>query len=340
MQPAYTFDTVGLRTRPCDFGMWAWAIGHGEIGPFDGAVIAMGVFDGLHLGHRSLLDCAKSEAKARDARLVVVTFSPDPADVLASPPHARHLLSDDDRVRGLLAIGVDAVLVLHFTSDLASRGPEAFVRDVFLREARPVAVHVGENFRFGYKASGTTSTLEELGRIYGFAVRVHKLVQGEGGTVSATRIRMLLEDGDLDMANALLLRCHYVRGKVEHGRGEGTSFGFPTANVWCDSHVCMPAEGVYGCYVTHGSKRWPAAANVGTPPTFAREGETNRGTFLEANLIGFDGDLYGEEVTVSFVSWLRGSRVFDTLDELERTVLGNIAWVRENLGEGEMEVHG
>ena len=340
MQPVLTFDVTDCRTLSCDAGTWAVASRHGEthVGA-DGPVVAMGVFDGLHLGHRTLLEEARREARAHDTRFVVVTFDPDPSDVLSSAASARHLLHGDDRVGGLLALGADAVLVLRFTPDMASLAPEAFVHDVLVREARPISVHVGENFRFGHEAAGTPETLEELGRAYGFSVRAHELVEGAGGPVSATRIRALLEDGDLDVANELLRRCHYVRGQVEHGRGEGTSFGFPTANVRCPSSVCMPAEGVYGCYVTNGDRRWPAAVNVGAPPTFADGKGPARGTFLEANLVGFDGNLYGESVAVSFVAWLRGSKVFDSIDELERTVLGNIAWVRENLGEGEQEVH-
>ena len=337
MQPVLTFASNDFRTRASDVGAWA------TLSPCDqmrvGVVVAMGVFDGLHLGHRVLLEQAKREARENGTRFVVVTFDPDPSDVVSSGTPARHLLQGDDRVGGLLGLGADAVLVLRFTTEVASLAPEAFVRDVLMREVRPIAVHVGENFRFGHRAQGTIATLEELGRAYGFSVRAHKIVEGNGGPVSATRIRALLESGDLDAANGLLQRCHYVRGMVEHGRGEGTSFGFPTANVRCPSSVCMPAEGVYGCYVTFGRRRWPAAVNVGTPPTFAEGGESTRGTFLEANLIGFNGNLYGEDVAVSFVAWLRGSKVFESIDALERTVLGNIAWVRENLGEGGQEVH-
>ena len=338
LQPVLTFDAIDFLTLPCEVGTWAVPSRHGEERDA-AAVVAMGVFDGLHLGHRALLEQAKREARAEGTRFVVVTFDPDPSDVVSSSTPARHLLHGDDRVRGLLGLGADAVLVIRFTPDLSSLAPETFVRDVLMHELRPTAVHVGENFRFGYRARGTTETLEELGHAYGFSVRAHGLVEGDGGPVSATRIRALLERGDLDMANDLLRRCHYVRGRVEHGRGEGTSFGFPTANVRCKSTVCMPAEGVYGCYVTFGRKRWPAAVNVGAPPTFTDGGDSTQGTFLEANLVGFDGDLYGADVAVSFVAWLRGSKVFESIDELERTVLGNIAWVRANLGEGELEVH-
>ena len=339
MQPVLTFDANDFQKLACDVGVWVARPRSGETRINGGVVAAMGVFDGLHLGHRSLLEQAKLEAYAKGTQFVVVTFDPDPSDVLSSAMTARHLLNGEDRVRGLLGLGADAVLVLRFTPDVASLAPDAFVRDVLLREVRPVGVHVGENFRFGYGAQGTTEVLEELGRTYGFSVHAHKLVEGAGEPVSATRIRALLEHGDLDMANDLLQRCHYVRGKVEHGRGEGTSFGFPTANVRCPSSVCMPAKGVYGCYVTFGRKRWPAAVNVGTPPTFVKGGGSMPEAFLEANLVGFEGDLYGEDVAVSFVAWLRGSKVFKSIAELERTVLSNIDWVRTNLGDDELEVH-
>ena len=135
----------------------------------------------------------------------------------------------------------------------------------------------------------------------------------------------------------LLGRCHFVRGWVDHGRGEGTSFGFPTANVRCDARTCMPAEGVYACVVSDGSRAWPAAANVGAPPTFDTRHDAY---FLEANLLGFEGDLYGSELAVTFVAWLRASRPFSSLEELERTVLSNIDWVRRNVGETGVEVCG
>ena len=152
--------------------------------------------------------------------------------------------------------------------------------------------------------------------------------------VSSSRIRSLLAQGDVSGIVSLLGRHHYVRGTVAHGRGEGTGFGFPTANVCSDARSCMPREGVYACIVTDGVRAWPSAANVGAPPTFT----SHRDAFLEANLIGFEGDLYGRELVVIFVEWLRGSRTFSSLDELERVVLGNIDWVRQNVGDQCVEV--
>ena len=298
-------------------------------------VITIGAFDGLHMGHRTLVAAACEDARAQGLPCVAVMFDPDPAEVLR-PESVRgaRLLGCEDRAAGLIELGVSAVVLLAFDEAMAQTEPSAFVHDVLLPNLHPASIHVGEDFRFGCRGRGDVRLLAELGVEFGFRVHGHELVRSGSDFVSATRVRRLLEDGLLDEANELLCRCHYVSGTVEHGRGEGTGFGFPTANVRCAPMECMPAEGVYACFVVCGSRAWPAAANVGAPPTFGGGGEA----FLEANLIGFSGDLYGEEVSVVFVRWLRASRKFDSLEELERVVLGNIAWVRENLGSSELEV--
>lgn len=306
----------------------------GLLSSTDAAVYAIGAFDGLHLGHRALVSHALAEAHHLGVPCVVITFDPDPSEVLASATHGQRLLSTQDRRAGLLGLGVDHVASFSFTSELAALAPHDFVSLVAQEVARPLSFHVGSNFRFGKRGEGDVDTLRDLGSAYGFTVHGHALVEDDGSSVSATRIRTLLEHGELDAANMLLCRCHYVRGIVQHGRGEGASFGFPTANVACDPRDCMPAEGVYACYVTCGGKAWPAAANVGAPPTFSER----RASFLEANLIGFSGNLYNENVSVSFVKWLRASRPFDSLEELEKTVLGNIDWVRRHVGDHELEV--
>ncbi len=299
------------------------------------AVFVLGAFDGLHQGHRALVAAALADARDRGLPCVAVTFDPDPSELLQPTSPQSQLLAVADRVQGLSTLGIDAVVTLPFDATLAALSPEAFVSQRLMAIAQPASVHVGSNFHFGHHGVGTVQTLRQLGAAMGFDVVESSLVEVGEERVSSTRIRSLLaQPGSLAQANELLCRCHFVRGTVEHGRGEGTSFGFPTANVRCSARTCMPSQGVYGGYVLVGAKAWPAAINVGAPPSFSGPDEL----FLEANLIGFSGNLYEADACVIFVEWLRPSRRFDSLEELERVVLGNIAWVRENLGEGEVSL--
>ena len=185
----------------------------------------------------------------------------------------------------------------------------------------------------GAGGAGTVAALRVVAGPLGIDVHGHELVSEHGRAVSATLVRGLIRDGQVEDAARLLCRDHMVRGVVEHGRGEGASFGFPTANVRIDASVCLPAEGVYAALVCDGSHAWPAAVNVGAPRSF---GGVAGEPFLEASLVGFSGDLYGRRLSVSFVAWLREPRTFASLEELEATVLGNVAWVRKYLGEGEV----
>lgn len=330
-----------------------------ELGPNTPFVCAIGAFDGLHQGHRALVAAARADADKRGVPLAVVTFDPDPSEVLSSRPPER-LLPDADRVRALASLGPDAVVVHSFTRDFSQLGYEAYVTQVLCGALRPVSLHVGANFTMGRGGAGSPADLAQLGQRMGFDVCGHQLVSDADEAVSATRIRRLLRKGGpegLAWSTRLLGRCPYVCGVVEHGRGEGTGFGFPTANVRLDPRDCVPGQGVYACWYVTGAaggasvaggasaaggtpdasaplRAWPAAVNVGEPPTFSSDVRP----MLEANLVGFEGDLYGEEARVVFVRWLRGSRPFDSLEELEHTVLGNIDWVRRNLGEGPVEV--
>lgn len=305
-------------------------------------VCAIGAFDGLHLGHRQLLARARSEADALGASLVAVTFSPDPADVLAGPQASSCLLPCEARERALLALGADAVLSYDFTRELAALSYDEFVRKALCALLDLRLIVVGSDFRLGAGGRGTVEALSALGHADGLGVLGLDLLGSDGAPVTATRIRGLVRAGRVEAAAGLLGRAHCVAGRIEHGRGEGTSFGFPTANVMVDGSVCVPDQGVYAGFVTlgpAGSPRgaWPAAINVGLPPTFAagegsQAGGASRQTLLEANLIGFEGDAYGMEAHVTFVRWLRDSRPFSSVEELEATVLGNIDWSARAFG--------
>ncbi len=297
-------------------------------------VVAIGAFDGVHLGHRELIGTCVNEARTSVGRSVVVTFDPDPSEVTHPDRAEARLLSVADRVGHCRMLGVDEVVIIPFDRAFAARSPHAFVEYLIERVGRPSAVHVGSNFRFGARGAGTAATLAELAATHGFATVSHGLLVVDGESVSSTRIRGLLAEGRVAEARRLLGRSHFVRGVVQRGRGEGTAFGFPTANLRCDALSCLPREGVYACLVTDGERAWPAAVNVGAPPTFSERLEG----FLEANLIGFVGDLYGRELSVVFLEWLRPSRSFSSIEELERVVLGNIDWVRRNVGTEAVEV--
>ena len=293
------------------------------------AAICIGAFDGLHLGHRMLAAETMEDARSRGCLAVAVTFDPLPSEFFKKGLSSHRLLSVEERAFALLSTGLDAVIMMDFDRSLADTSYQDYLLKVLPSFLHVTSIHVGTNFCLGKGGLGTAEALRELGASHGVSVHTHSLVEEDGSRISATRIRGLLHEGQVEEAARLLGRLHFVTGTVEHGRGEGGSFGFPTANVRIDRMRCMPGEGVYAGLVYSDDWAWPAAINVGAPPTFS----TPDPAFLEANLLGFKGDLYGRTVKVLFSSWLRASRPFDSLEELERTVLGNIDWVRQNLGD-------
>lgn len=297
------------------------------LGPDRDFVCVIGAFDGLHMGHRAIIEAARGDAHRRGLPLAVVSFDPDPSEVLSHRPPLR-LLSDADRVRSLALTGADAIIIFDFTWEFSRNSYVDFLDGMLGAIVRPVAIHVGSNFTFGADGAGTPAAIAELGRVRGFEAYGHDLMGWGGAPVSSTRVRHLLMEGNPEEAARLLCRHHFVRGTVEHGRGEGTGFGFPTANIALDPRDCIPADGVYACYFVDGDVAWPAAVNVGTPRSF----QVAPHAMLEANLIGFTGDLYGVDAKVVFMRYLRAPRRFESRDALTSAVLANIGWTRENLG--------
>lgn len=320
-----------VRGEACAHALW-----QGDEGAsLSSSVCALGAFDGVHAGHRALVEATIAEAREAGVPALAVTFDPDPADVLTGPRPTSQLLSIADRARLLLALGLDGVLVVPFTPALAATSHADFMASVLVPVAHPSSVHVGSDFRMGRGGAGDVTALAEVGARIGMEVRPHDLVRSLGETVSATRVRDLVRSGDVEGAARLLCRYHAVSGTVVHGRGEGTAFGFPTANVECATEACLPAEGVYAAVALVDGHAWPTAVNVGKPRTFCGE---QGAAFMEATLVGFSGNLYDRPATVCFVAWLREPRKFASLEELERTVLGNIEWVRRYLGAGEVSL--
>lgn len=301
--------------------------------PLGTRVLAFGVFDGLHAGHRSLLNAARADADAKGVPFSIVTFANDPDAVLGAEPGRFKLMSDDTRLRLLGSLVRKAklpgeVLVIHTTRETLGMQPDAFLR-VLGEVCTPAALHVGCGFRFGAKAAGTVDDLRLWCEQHNAVCTAHALLECEGAPVSATRIRGVLAAGHIAEARRLGLLCYRVDGVVEHGRGEGTGFGFATANVQPDDDgVMLPGEGVYAGCAAVGGETYPAAVNVGAAKSFK-----DATAPLEVHLLGFKGDLYGKRVSVMFNSRLRSQRVFETHEELIETVSADIAWVREHADE-------
>lgn len=294
------------------------------------AVCTIGAFDGIHRAHRFLFATTVGDALRRRAKSVIVTFDPDPDELFCPRSGVRKLLNNEDRVGLLSRFGADVVFVVPFTRALAALDPEHFLTEVLGSYMNPVAVHVGSNFRLGAGNSGTVEVLREIGAHRGFDVFGHSLQCAEAAPVSATRIRNLVGEGKVEEATRLLGRPHFLRGHVIPGRHEGTSFGFPTANVRVDYPYVMPAEGVYAGFVAVGDTAWPAAINVGIPRTFAAEEGCS---YLEPHLLGFSGDIYDTDVRVAFTHFLRPQHAFASTDELIATVMHNIDQTRELFGD-------
>ena len=295
-------------------------------------VCTIGAFDGVHQGHRFLFSSTIADAKRRGLPSVIVTFDPDPDELFLPQNKVRKLLNNKDRLNFLCKFGADFVVSIPFTRELAAHSAEGFLQMVVNRAFKPRAIHVGSDFKLGANNAGNVSELRIIGKkrstlcdVYGY-----DLLCTGSQIVSATRIRVLIQnDGDCATATELLCRPHFVRGMVVEGRHQGSGFGFPTANVELSYPYVVPAEGVYACLVLVGDMVYPAAVNVGIPRTFANELHC---ASIEGNLLGYHGDLYGQEVSVAFIEHLRGQKAFDSLDELIAAVNGNIDWVAQNIG--------
>jgi riboflavin kinase/FMN adenylyltransferase len=294
----------------------------------DGAVVTVGMFDGVHRGHRALLDRVAAEAAARRVPAAAVTFDRHPLAILSPGSEPPLLTTLDRKVELLGEAGMRLVLVLEFTRELSEVGAEAFATEVLFDGLAARAVVVGENFRFGHKAAGDPALLAELGRPRGIEVVAVPLQTAGAEVVSSTRVRAELAAGDVAAAAASLGRPHAVEGVVVAGDGRGRPLlGIPTANLDIAPGIAIPADGVYAGHLTDhqdGVVR-PAAISVGTNPQFGTDRR------VEAHVLDFDGDLYGHRVSVSFAHHLRGQATFADLDELIAQIRADVDQTRRLL---------
>jgi riboflavin kinase/FMN adenylyltransferase len=298
--------------------------------PLSGAVVTIGNFDGIHLGHRSILDTVVERARALEGQAVVYTFDPHPRKVLRPEQAPRLLVTLEQKLELLEAAGVNVVIVEPFSLAFASTPADVFIREYLHARLRPVEVYVGYDFHFGRDREGSMRMLTEMGPRLGFAVTIIPEVTIDDGDVNSTRIRQLLGEGCVERAGVMLGRPYAVRGGVGRGDARGRTLGFPTANVESENEV-LPASGVYAGWlrVLDAPDARPAEArlavvNVGTRPTFERQGRV----VLEAHLVDFEGDLYDRRVEVAFTHRLRAERRFDGVDALREQIRADVAEAR------------
>jgi riboflavin kinase/FMN adenylyltransferase len=291
-----------------------------------GAVLSPGMFDGVHIGHQLVIERAVATAAALGAASVVITFDRHPASVVRPEAGVRLLTDLRQRAQRIEELGVDILYVVRFDEERSLEDPAAFMDDL-VRDFAPSALVVGEDFHFGHRARGDLPMLETAGGAADFKVEGVGTVSLEGvGRVSSTAVREALAAGDIERSTRLLGRSPSVRGVVEHGDQRGRTIGFPTANVAVAGDVQLPADGVYGgWYVRPDGRRMRAAISVGRRPTFYEESGL---LLVEAHLLDFDGDLYGEHAEVVFDEWIRGQVRFAGPDELVAQLRRDVDRVR------------
>jgi riboflavin kinase/FMN adenylyltransferase len=301
-------------------------------------VVTIGMYDGVHRGHQELIGAAVSRARAMRRPCLLLTFDPHPAEVIRPGSHPAILTSMDRKAELVAELGVDAMCVLPFTPEFMRLSPETFTHTVLVEQLHAALVVVGENFTYGHKAAGNVGSLTVEGRRFGFTVEGVQLAEDTSDdgdvTISSTYIRACVAAGDMVAAARALGRPHRVDGVVVRGDRRGRDMGFPTANVETLPFTAIPADGVYAGYLVTrdprsgaSRERFPAAISVGSNPTFQGSRRT-----VEAYVLDFDRDLYGEHVGVEFVQRLRPMAAFPDVAALLVAMTKDVTETRAVLG--------
>lgn len=274
------------------------------------AILTLGNFDGVHLGHQKILKKITTRAKKLGTSSVVYTFEPHPQKIVAPHKSTELLIDLKDKKALIEALGVDFLVLASFTKDFSTKHPDDFVKDIIVDGIGASEVYIGHDYCFGRGKSGTIEKLKTLSKTHGFKVFVIPAVRQGSEIISSTAIRKLIHKGEVNKASKLLGRNYRIKGTVIGGTKRGKSIGFPTANLDVSSEL-IPALGVYAATAKIGSKTYKAATNIGTSPTFGASITT-----VEAHLIDFSGEIYGREVELTFTKRLRDEKKFPNIDSL------------------------
>jgi riboflavin kinase/FMN adenylyltransferase len=309
------------------------------------SVVTIGVFDGVHRGHQQIIGHTVERARKLGISSVVLTFDPHPSEVVRPGSHPAILTEAGRKAELMEALGVDVLCVIPFTLEFSHLSAETFVHDVLVEHLHASAVVVGQNFRFGHRAAGDVALLERLGRTFGFVVEEAPLVSitPADAVVSSTYIRSCVDAGDVEEAARALGRPHRLEGVIVRGDRRGQKLGFPTANLMTAPHAAVPADGVYAALLVRRSlwgdfraehtadgRRLGASVSIGTNPTFS--GRERR---VEAYVLDFDDDLYGERIALDFVARLREMRTYESVEPLVAQIEQDVADTRAVLPQPE-----
>jgi riboflavin kinase/FMN adenylyltransferase len=288
-------------------------------------VVALGNFDGVHMGHQEILRTAIELARPHRGAAFALTFDPNPAKVLAPERAPRMIMTPEDKLECLRVSGIDAVLVIEFSRAFSMVEPRDFVRDYLIKRIGARGVVVGHSVSFGHNRAGNAERMLALGAEMGLEVRVVGPVKITGIEVSSSRIREAIAAGDMRTAAQLLGRAHFLRGPVVHGRERGRKIGFPTANIQSRTE-CLPPDGVYATRLALDNGAYASITNIGMRPTFAEPERT-----IEAHVFDFDRDIYGADVRLEFIERIRPERKFESADALAAQIASDLKRARQIL---------
>jgi riboflavin kinase/FMN adenylyltransferase len=286
--------------------------------------LAIGVFDGVHLGHQQIIRQTIADARQHDAVALVITFDRHPNAVVAPDRVPPQIFSRSQKIRAITSLGVDALLEIHFDQAFSEQSGEAFIRALIFGSGRIHSICVGADFVFGHKRSGDVGLLKRLGAEMGFQVHGLAAVALDGQVVSSTRIREFIRVGNFDVASQMLGRPYAICGRVVEGDRIGRKLGFPTANLDV-THLILPPNGVYSASTRVNGQLYPVALNIGVRPTVATAQPQLR---MEAHLLDFNGQLYGEELELEMGVKLREEQRFASVDELRDQIRRDVESVR------------
>jgi len=277
--------------------------------------VALGNFDGVHLGHQAIISQCVADAKEKGIKAAVFTFSTHPKNLIPGKKPVLSILDEDEKAELIENLGADYLFNIPFTEDVMTMAPETFVKELLAEKCKAKEVLCGFNYHYGFKAEGDTELLRKLGEKYDFTVFESKPVTFDGDVVSSTLIRELIKSGDVDDCKDYLGRYYTVSGEVVVGNRLGKSLGFPTSNINLDENMVTPPNGVYITYLIYNGVRYPSITNVGVKPTI---GEFKKN--METHIFNFNKELYGKYIKIEFIKKIRDEVKFSSKEELSTQI--------------------